>query len=480
MNEIVQRLLEIPEENQTIEFKRLKGNEVVKKIIKTIVAFANTDGGQIIIGVDDPEKTRLKGLKRVYGIEESKELFDEITREVQRISPPVGHVNAPILIKVAEINKTIAIIRVPKAATSFHSIDNNVYVRLHKGNKKLSPSEVVKFSYAKGFEKADKELVDVDFELLDTMQYEAWRRRRSIDGNSTEEVLFKTGLARRDENGNIKPTRAAVLLFAEYPTNLMDTKCAVRVMQYTGRLEVYKEAPNMVGVPQTVEGPLVELIKKTHEYVLTILRTGIEIHSGFITKYQIPERTIKEAITNAIIHRDYHIKRDIEIKIFEDRVEVISPGLFPYNITVSNIGHVRSDGYRNDLLVKHMREFPNPPNLDQNEGVQAMRNEMLGSGLFPPIYITYPEHLDSVEVTLLNEHRPDEWEKVRAYLQANRYIANEKAREITGVEQRDKMSRLLNKWVRQGLLIRIQPKAGGAKGTKYKLANTEELENGKR
>jgi len=221
------------------------------------------------------------------------------------------------------------------------------------------------------------------------------------------------------------------------------------------------------------------LIQKTHESVLDILRTGIEMHSGFITKYQLPERSVKEAITNAIIHRDYHIKRDIEVKIFEDRVEVMSPGLFAYNITAQNIGHVRSDGYRNDLLVKHMREFPDPPNLDQNEGVKAMRNEMASNGLFPPVYITYPMLEDSVNVVLLNEHRSDEWEKVKGYLLANRYIANVKAREITGVEQRDKMSRLLNKWVRQGLLLRIQPKDGGVKGTKYKLSNAQELPDDK-
>ena len=57
-------------------------------------------------------------------------------------------------------------------------------------------------------------------------------------------------------------------------------------------------------------------------------------------------------------------------------LKVKNPGLFPYNVTKVNIGKVRSDGYRNDLLVKHLREFPQPPNLDQNEGVKAMQNEM--------------------------------------------------------------------------------------------------------
>src|SRR5690606_30925861 len=125
---------------------------------------------------------------------------------------------------------------------------------------------------------------------------------------------------------------------AEYPNDLMDTKCSIRVFQYEGNNETFKETPNLIGVPKSINGSLVRQIKDAHEYVLTLLRSGIKIPSGFTTQYQIPERAIKEAITNAVIHRDYYLKRDITVRIFEDRVEIESPGLFPYNITPFNIG----------------------------------------------------------------------------------------------------------------------------------------------
>jgi len=475
MRDIIETLLGIPEETQTIEFKRLNEAKVVTKTVETIVAMANTDGGQIVIGIDDPEKTKLTGLERIFGIEENKELFDEVQRELQRIVPPISEVAKPLLIKVDECDKTVAIIDIPKATECFHSINNHVIIRLQKGNKLLTPQEVIKLSYAKGFEKADKELVDVDFSLLETQTYQDWKNSRGIKGSDIKNVLTRTGLARKNKTGAIKPTRAAVLLFAEFPTNLMDTKCTIRVLQYTGRIETYREVPNLVARPVTVEGPLIELIPKAHDYVLTLLRSGIEMHSGFITKYQIPERAVKEAITNAVIHRDYHIKRDIEIKIFEDRVEIKSPGLFPYNITKTNIGRVRADGYRNDLLVKHLREFPQPPNLDQNEGVKAMQNEMNARGLYPPIFWTYPFYDDSVEVGLFNENRPGEWEKIKDFLLVNKYIGNEKSREVTGIVQVTKMSQLLRKWTKQGLLTKIQPKSGAKKHTLYKLANQEDI-----
>ncbi|MDR0463074.1 MAG: putative DNA binding domain-containing protein [Pseudomonadales bacterium] len=469
---LINDLLEIPEETQTIEFKRLDGEKVVSKILKTVVAFANTDGGSIVLGIDDPEKTKLKGLERIYGIEENKDLYDEIIRKVQKIAPPL--VVTPFKISVKEKHKTVVILKIPKATTGFHAVDDQVFMRLNKSNRRLSPTEIIKMSYAKGFERADNELVEVDFELLTTSHFDEWKTSRGLVGN-IREILLRTGLAKK-KSGKAFPTRTAVLLFADYPTDLMETKCAVKVMQYVGRIETYQETPNMIGVPRILSGPLVQLIHGTHDYVLTLLRSGVELHSGFITKYQIPERAVMEAITNAVIHRDYFMKRDIEIKIFEDRVEIISPGLLPYNITAQNIGYVRADGYRNDLLVKHMREFPIPPNFDQNEGVVAMRNEMVAQGLYPPMFITYPYLSDSVRVVLFNEHISTEWEKVKSYLHDNRYITNQIGREITGVVQKDKMYKLFKKWTDQGFLLKINP-TGSKKDVKYKLSAKSDFED---
>lgn len=476
--ELIKHILEIPVENQTTEFKRLGGsNNDIGRIIESIVAMANIDGGVIVLGVDDPENSRLKGFDRVFGIEESIENFDHLGREIQKIIPPLGSIWPPEKMEVKEVNKHIALLFIPKITDAFRSINNHVFVRLEKSNKRLTPAEVVKFAYAKGFERADRELVEVDSNLLETSVYQEWKKARTIRDGSILEVLEKCGLARKNENGKLLPTRAAVLLFAEYPSDLMDTKAAIRIFQYPGTIETIGETPNYLGTPKTISGPISLEIQQAHEYVLNLLRSGLRIPSGFVTQYQIPERAVKEAITNAVIHRDYHLKRDIEIRIFEDRVEIESPGLFPFNITPANIGRVRADGWRNDLLVKHLREFPSPPNLDQNEGIRAMRNEMKTNSLYPPIFWTYPNLQDGVRVVLLNEKSADEWEKLSSYLEKNKYITNEIARSVTSVTQRDRMSYLLKKWVRQGLLIKIVPPSGHLKGTKYRLPATRDISN---
>lgn len=474
-NDWLKNILEIPAETQTIEFKRLSEDKVITKIVETVVAMANTDGGVVILGVDDPEKTKLKDFDRIYGIDENIQIYDALGHELQRIIPPLSGLWPPTLLEVPDGKKRVALLFIPKAIDSFRSVNNHVYVRGEKGNRQLTAHEVVKFAYAKGFERADKGLVSIDFSLLKTSYFEEWKEARRINGSPIEIILEKTGLARKNEQGKLLPTLAAVLLFAEYPNELTETKCAIRVFQYTGTIESIGETPNLIGVPKTIQGPLIKEIKDAHEYVLTLLRTGIRIPSGFKTTYQIPERAVKEAITNAVIHRDYHMKRDIEIKIYEDRVEVDSPGLFPYNITRANIGLVRAEGYRNDLLVKHLREFPSPPNLDQNEGVRAIRSEMAAQNLYPPIFLTYPLYQDFVQVVLLNEYRASEWEKISSHLKKNKYITNEEAREVTGVVQRDKMAKMLKNWAKQGLLIQIVPPSGYFKGTKYKLPDSQEV-----
>jgi ATP-dependent DNA helicase RecG len=410
-----------------------------------------------------------KGTDRIYGIEENLEKYDEIGRNIQRIAPPVSFLWPPLLLRCEDNYKTIAVINVPKASIGFHSIDNHVFIRLEKGNKLLTPHEIVKFSYAKGFQHADKELVDVDFELLKTEYYERWRTERKIPSGNIEEILFHLGLARKNDKGILKPTRAAILLFSLYPHTLMDTKSTIRISQYEGTIEAIKETINLIGIPKTIDGPIIKQIKEAHEYVLNLLKAGIRIpSSSFITIYRIPERAMKEAITNAVIHRDYYIKRDIEIKIFENRVEVESPGLFPYNITAYNIGFVRAEGYRNDLIVKHLREFPEPPNLDMNEGVRVIRAEMDRSNLYPPVFFTYPLLQDSVRVVLFNTIRITEWDKVQYYLtHESKYVSNEKVREIINNPDTSKVSRILKRWVEQGLLIKVD--TGAKKTVKYRL-----------
>lgn len=129
-------------------------------------------------------------------------------------------------------------------------------------------------------------------------------------------------------------------------------------------------------------------------------------------------------------------------------------------------------GFRNDLVVKTLREFPNPPNFDRNEGVRAMRNAMEQRNLHLPFFVTYPDLPYSVKLILRNEERSDAWNKVQAYLEREIFIDNTKAREVSGITGTEEMSRMLSRWVAEGLLQRMSP-TGSKRKTMYVLPSAK-------
>ena len=268
------------------------------------------------------------------------------------------------------------------------------------------------------------------------------------------EQLLRIGLA--DEvDGEVRPTRAAVLLFADEPGSLLaahDTRADIRLMVYDGKQPVPGATPNLRKPAKTVRGPLVHQIDEAVKLVLDELAAGLTLAgSGFKAEHVYPERVVKEAIVNAVIHRDYRLNRDIFVRIFDDRIEVESPGLFPGRITADNIDKVGSKA-RNPLIAQNLREFPVAPNIDAGEGVKMMFSEMAAAKLYPPQYRQSPDAaVESVTVTLLNLERPSVWDEVNDWIDRNGPIGNANLREIAGWDTLT-ASRQLRNWVSQGLL----------------------------
>ncbi len=260
----------------------------------------------------------------------------------------------------------------------------------------------------------------------------------------------------------MQPKRAAVLLFADEPGSLLaayDSRADVRVMVYDGKQVLAGSSPNFRKPPKTIRGPLIDQIDACVKLVMDILAEGV-VHSGsgFKTLHAYPERVVKEAIVNAIIHRDYRLNRDIFVRIFDDRIEVESPGVFPGNITPVNIARVGSRA-RNPLLAVNLREFPVAPNIDAGEGVRMMFAEMAQAALYPPQYRQSTESaVESVTVTLFNAKRPSAWDEVSDWLDRHGSIANSDVVRITGLDTL-KASKLLTLWRDQGLLVPLPGRA---------------------
>jgi ATP-dependent DNA helicase RecG len=447
-------------ENRTLDFKRISAKH--GRMIETVCAFANSDGGVLAIGVSDAKDlkpgAKLEG--RLYGVEENAEAFDDFRRQVMnRFSPPVTRLQwlrLPCTLNNGQPGHVV-LLRVEKSDQVHSVVGDGTWTRMDASNRELVAAEIADLAYQRGVRSAAGETVPVQLPLLETETWRTFQAARGLKAGTVAEQLQRIGLA-EPVNGEVHPTRAAVLLFADEPGSLLaahDTRADIRLMVYEGKAAVPGATPNLRKTPKTIRGPLVLQIDTAVKLVLDALAQGITLSgSGFKTRHVYPERVVKEAIVNAVIHRDYRLNRDIFIRIFDDRVEVESPGMFPGSITADNIGRAGSKA-RNPLIAQNLREFPVAPNIDAGEGVKMMFAEMAAAKLFPPQYSqSTGAAVESVTVILLNLERPSAWDEVSHWIERHGPIANAQLREIAGLDTLA-ASKQLRAWVVQGVLVAL-------------------------
>lgn len=464
-------------ESRTLDFKRISAK--LTRIVETACAFANTDGGVIAIGIGDAKdlKSGAPQSSRLFGIEENPEAFDDLRREVmKRFEPAMGGlhwVRVPCTLQNGQPGHVV-MLRVEKSDKVHSIVGDGTWARMDASNREMSATETTELSYRRGTRSATSETVPVSLALLETA---VWREFAAARGRLTgtfAEQLQKIGLA-HEVAGEVRPTRAAVLLFAEEPGSLLaahDTRADVRVFVFDGKAALPSATPNYRKPPKTVRGPLIEQIDATVRMVLDEIAKGVTLSgSGFKAKHAYPERVVKEAIVNAVIHRDYRLNRDIFIRIFDDRIEVESPGTFPGNITAENIMRAGSKT-RNPLIAANLREFPNAPNIDAGEGVKAMFAEMDEAQRYPPQYRQSTEAaVEHITLTLFNLERPTAWDEVSHWIDKNGPIGNSQLREIAKVDLAG-ASLMLREWVQQGLLVPL-PDRGRRNAAYAKPATTQ-------
>jgi ATP-dependent DNA helicase RecG len=160
-----------------------------------------------------------------------------------------------------------------------------------------------------------------------------------------------------------------------------------------------------------------------------------------------PATALHEIITNAVLHRDYSVADDIHIRIFDNRVEVISPGTLPAHITPENILNERFA--RNGVIVRLINKFPNPPNKDVGEGLNTAFQAMRAMQLKPPVVTQVG---GSVKVMLRHEPLATPEELILEFLQSHEQITNKEGREICFIGSENRMKRIFQRMIANNLI----------------------------
>ena len=423
------------------QFCDVKAIEILPgKLTKALSAFANSDGGDLYLGIDEvgTDKQRVwRGFVNPEAANAHVQTFEtffplgaDFLYEFLKCD------TLPGLVLHALINKTKGI----------RNASNDIpYIRRGAQSVPANTDEQLQqLRYTKGIASFESETVDVPKEIVTDSDVITEFILEVVPTTEPEKWLRKQILL-RDE----LPTVAGVLLFADEPQAAIPKHCGIKVYRYkTKEQEGFREV--LAFDPKTVEGNLYgqirEAVKLTSEIVESIPKMGDEA----LEYVKYPTEALHEIITNAVLHRDYSIADDVHIRIFDIRVEVQSPGRLPAHITVENILDERFA--RNGQLVRILNKFPDPPNKDVGEGLNTAFSAMKQLGLKAPVI---REDANAVLVIIKHEPLASPEEAIMDYLQSHDTINNSKAREITHITADHRIKTIFGRMVKKAMIEQV-------------------------
>ena len=351
---------------------KIKPNDLAR----TIVAFANSAGGKIAVGIEDGGVVsgfRHDGAQPVEAFEQCALLHCD----------PVPMV-APLRIPVTNARGEEDMVLVLNVSASQNRVvrrknDGKVFLRSGDRSVQLEYGQILSLEYDKRQIVFEDEPVrgasveDVDSEVLD-------RYKRALGTTVSDEKALRSGQFLTDDG---ELTHAGVLLFAAHPTRFMP-QARVRVLRFEGkrletgsRLNIIKDRTFEGPIPKTVEGASLFVSGMLREYQY------MDNNARFQTIPEYPEFAWFEGLVNAVTHRDYsNTGEHIRISMYDDRLEILSPGRLPNTVTLENMRTTRYA--RNPRIAKTLVAFGWV--REMNEGVQRIYSEMQKAFLHDPVY----------------------------------------------------------------------------------------------
>jgi len=429
-------------------FIDLKSVEIAPaKLTQTICALANADGGEVYIGISEDKSTDTKrwaGFKSPEDANGHIQIFEELFPLSQEFKYEFLRAPGNSLGLVLHVN-------VRKSVDIKTASNGRVYVRRGAANLPVTTKEALdRLSRNKGITSFETNTVSIPHEMVSNSEVVIGFMLEVVPIAEPLPWLKKQLLITND-----KPTVAAVLLFADEPQAALPKRSAIKIYRYkTTDTEGSRET--LAFNPMTIEGCLYKQIDLAVNETVRIIEDIRVLGDAGLESIQYPRVTLHEIITNAVLHRDYGIADDVHVRIFDNRVEVESPGCLPAHITPENILNERFS--RNGNIVRLINKFPNPPNKDVGEGLNTAFAAMKKIRLAPP---TIRQTENSVVVDIRHQRLGSPEEVILEYLSQNSEVTNRKVRELTGIGSENKVKTIFYRLAKAGQIERVPGKGGG-------------------
>ena len=423
------------------------------KLSDTVSAFANAGGGDIYIGISETGVDKDRSWSGFADVEEA----NDITHTLFSAHSFGNHLIFEFL-SCEAYEGYVLHITVKKVKEIVKSTKGEVFVRLNAGKAKLDTEDKIKrLQFDKGIVSFEDEWVNLK---MDKIENSLSILNFLINVIPNAEPLTYLNNQELIQDGQCKVS--GVLLFCDEPAIYLPKRCSVKIMRYkTKDDEIGREF--LDGVPLTIEGDSYNVIYKSVDKTTELIEGIKRLGKKGLETISYPLETLHEIITNAILHRDYSIAADVQVRIFDNRVEVESPGKLPGHVTKDNILDTQSA--RNPTVVRLINKFPNPPNQDVGEGLNTAFSAMEALRLRPPVI---EERENSVLVLIPHESLASPEELVVDYLRENNEITNRLARDITGIKSENTMKNVFLRLKDKGMIEPIPERKGAASAWREK------------
>ncbi len=430
-----------------------------ESLAEYLVAFANGDGGMILLGVDENGQSA----ETIW-----EEDAESALREAARLCvPPV-----PSQWQSVESEQGNLIgIQVSRSLELHRIYDGRVFVRSGNWNRPLSSEEIRSLAASKNSAEFETEVVpgarpdDLDQDII--REYLDKREARGgAQVTSVSDLLFDVGATDRDGN----PTMVGILLFGKRPQTFFPQSGIVFV-RFVGTEPRGEDGGIGYGRRDELGGPLARIIERSWNITFEEMRVGAAVNKlerDELTEY--PRFAVREALVNAVSHRDYRISgRRIEIRMYADRMEIISPGSLPGYMTLDNL--VEEHFSRNPRLVNGLYQWGYIEELGL--GIDQMIEDMVQAGHDPPQFKAVPHSFTVILTNKRQRTAVPKWtrsinerqSRALTFVRENGSITNREYQQLIADVSSETLRLDMVDLVDRGLLLKI----GSKKGTYYIL-----------
>jgi ATP-dependent DNA helicase RecG len=495
--EIVDNVRVIGSDIADVEVKRAEGG-LPKSLRETLSGFANTRGGVVILGLDETAGFRATGLAHPGKL--AADLGSMCTDELE---PPLRplikiHTFEGVQILVAEVPELDSTQK--PCYLRGTGLTKGSYIRVGDGDRRLSSYEVQVMVSSRGQPRDDEQAVPgVGLENLDAALVEVLIARLRRDRPFAFKDLDSMGVLRRakvlvpGEDGQDFVSMAGLLALGSYPQE-----------QFPQLMGTFVHYPTLEGSRSSerfldnvmLEGPIPVIVRDALAAIhRNMRRRAIVTGAGRQDVWEYPETSLREAVVNALVHRDLSSAArgtQVQIEMYPDRLLIRNPGGLFGPVTVESLGEEGISSARNSTLIKILEEVPLPGETravceNRGSGIRAMLDALLAAGMRPPEFsdkissfvVLFPNHTLLSEETVawissLNQQGLTDSQCVAlAHLREEGVLDNRAYRAATGVDSRVATAELRDlvardmvvqagsrRWARHQLVPRLMTRAG--------------------